>query len=167
MDMLRVTILEGGIDDTFWPEIILVMTYIKNLQPIWALESNISPIVMQNQTIPDIQHLCLLGSNVYIFLHDSHTIYRINIEDQNKVIQVKDLRIFKDITSKSITSLLNFNEKPTFDRVQMSDEQSSDKNIISKEKKVIKRLPKKPSKARVGRDVNRASKEENKPKTIM
>ena len=43
MDMVRVTILEGGIDDTLWPEIVLVMTHIKNLRPTQALEGNISP----------------------------------------------------------------------------------------------------------------------------
>lgn len=36
---------------------------------------------------------------------DNYTIYKIYIEDQNKVIWVKDLQIFKDITSKVTTSL--------------------------------------------------------------
>lgn len=31
MDMVRATILKSGIDDTFWPEIVLAMTYVKNL----------------------------------------------------------------------------------------------------------------------------------------
>ena len=42
MDMVRATILEDGIDDTLWPEIVLAMTHIKNLRPIRALESFIS-----------------------------------------------------------------------------------------------------------------------------
>lgn len=32
MEMVRVTILEKGIENTLWPEIILVITDIKNLQ---------------------------------------------------------------------------------------------------------------------------------------
>lgn len=31
--MVRATILQGGIDDTLWPEIVLTMTHIKNLRP--------------------------------------------------------------------------------------------------------------------------------------
>ena len=33
MDMTRVTILEANIDDKLWPELVLVMTYIKNNRP--------------------------------------------------------------------------------------------------------------------------------------
>lgn len=44
IEMVKATILERGINDTFWLEIVLVMTYIKNLQPIWALKNSISPI---------------------------------------------------------------------------------------------------------------------------
>lgn len=29
--MIQATILEGRIEDTLWPEIILAMTYVKNL----------------------------------------------------------------------------------------------------------------------------------------
>lgn len=93
---------------------------------------------MQNQTIADLHHLCILGSNVYVFLHkeeqslksakwdaralrrklvgfDSHTIYRVHIKDQNKVIRVKDLQIYKDITLKATTALPDFKGIPTFD----------------------------------------------------
>lgn len=37
MDMARISILEGGIDDMFWPEVILAMTYIKKIKPTTAL----------------------------------------------------------------------------------------------------------------------------------
>ncbi len=46
IDMVRATILEGGIDNTLWPEIVLAMTHIKNLRPTRALEGFISPIEM-------------------------------------------------------------------------------------------------------------------------
>lgn len=42
MEMVRAIILEGEIDDIFWPEIILAITYIKNLQSIYTLKDNIS-----------------------------------------------------------------------------------------------------------------------------
>ncbi len=67
--MVRVTILEGGIDNILWSEIILVMTHIKNLRPTRVLKEFISPIKMQNQAIPDLNHLRIFGSNVYVFLH--------------------------------------------------------------------------------------------------
>ena len=70
MDMVRTTILEGGIDDTIRPEIVLTITHIKNLRPTQALEGFISPIEMQNQAIPDLHHLRIPGSNVYFFLHE-------------------------------------------------------------------------------------------------
>lgn len=54
---------------TLWPEIVLAMAYIKNLRPTRALEGYISPIEMQNQALPDLHHLRILGSNVYVFLH--------------------------------------------------------------------------------------------------
>ena len=114
MDMVRESILEVGINDRIWPGIILAMTHIKNLRLARALEGFISPIEMQNQAIQDLHHLRILGSNVYVFFHeeerslksakwevralrqklmgfDGHTIYRVHIEDQNKVIRVKDL----------------------------------------------------------------------------
>lgn len=43
MDITRVTILEGNIDDELWPKIVLVMTYIKNNCPTRALTSNTTP----------------------------------------------------------------------------------------------------------------------------
>ncbi len=42
--MIRVTILEGGINDTLLPDIVLGMIHIKNLQPTRGLEGFISPI---------------------------------------------------------------------------------------------------------------------------
>ena len=68
--MVRATILEGGIDDTLWPEIVLAITYIKNLQPTRALKGSINLIEIQNQAFPDLHHLRILGSNVYIFLYE-------------------------------------------------------------------------------------------------
>ena len=57
MEMVRVTILEGGIDDTLWPEVVLAMTHVKNLRPTRALEGAISTIKKQENTQPSLQHL--------------------------------------------------------------------------------------------------------------
>lgn len=114
MDMARATILEGNIQDDLWPEIILAMTYVKNIRPTKALEGNNTPHYAQHQENLDISNLRVLGSTVYVFLHeeerelkaekwklralqgklvgfDGHTIYRVYIKEQGKVIRIKDL----------------------------------------------------------------------------
>lgn len=67
--MVRATILKKGIDDILWLKIILAMTHIKNLRPIKVLKGFISLIEMQNQAIPDLYLLCIIGSNIYVFLY--------------------------------------------------------------------------------------------------
>lgn len=48
--------------------------------------------------------------------YDGHTIYRVYIQEQNKVIHIKDLRIFEDYETKTETSLLAYQNIPTFQR---------------------------------------------------
>ena len=133
IDMTRATILEGNIDDELWPELVLAMTYIKNNCPTRALANNISPHEAQFLEQPDLSHLQILGSTVYILLHeekpsmklekwapqalkrtlvgfDGRTIYRVYIKDQNKVIQVKDFWIFEDYETKESTELPDYSE---------------------------------------------------------
>lgn len=64
MEMVRATILEGGMDDTLWPEVVLAMTHVKNLQPTRALEGKISRTEKQDDILPSLQHLRVLGSTV-------------------------------------------------------------------------------------------------------
>lgn len=113
------------------------MTYIKNLRPTEALENNNTPFNAQHEEDPDLTHLRILGSTVYVFLHeeeralksekwkpralrgklvgfDGHTIYRVYIEEQSKVIRIKDLRIYEDYKSKNLTDLPTYEETPTF-----------------------------------------------------
>lgn len=113
MDMAHATILDGNIDDDLWPEIILAMTHVKNVRPTSSLEDKNPHEVHFNKT-PELSHLRVLGSTVYVFIHeeernlksekfearalkgtfvgyDEHTIYRVFIRSQDKVIQVKDL----------------------------------------------------------------------------
>lgn len=70
MDMIRATILEGNIDDELWPELVLAMTYIKNSRPTRALANNLSPHKAHFYEKPDLSHLQILGSTVYILLHE-------------------------------------------------------------------------------------------------
>ena len=128
MDMTRAIILEGNIEDDLWPELILAITYVKNSRPTKALQ-NLSPYEAITRNHPDISHLRVLGFTVYVFLHEEkqslklekwapkalkgtlvgyngHTIYQVHIKEQNKVIKVKDLRIFEDYESKLLPTCL-------------------------------------------------------------
>ena len=143
--MTRATILEGNIDDDFWPELVLTMTYIKNSRITKALPQNLSPYKALTRDRPNISHLRILGSIIYIFLHEEeqtlksekwatralkgtlvgyngHTIYRVHIKEQNKVIRVKDLRIFENYKSKSATNLPDYdNGMPTIQGFILDD----------------------------------------------
>lgn len=88
--------------------------------------------------LPDINHLQIFRFTVYIFIYkekqiiklekfeawalkdilvgyNRHAIYKIFIWSQNKVIQVKNLWIFKDISEKITTILPDFEKKPMFE----------------------------------------------------
>ncbi len=69
MDMTRAIILEGNIDDDLWPELVLAMTYVKNNRPTRALQGNISPHKVSTKEAPNLAHLWVLGSTVYVLLH--------------------------------------------------------------------------------------------------
>lgn len=58
--------------------------------------------------------------------YDGHTIHRVHIKDQNKVIRVKDLRIFEDFANKPSTSLPNYEDKPTFEGFLLADGEDSE-----------------------------------------
>lgn len=53
MDMAQATILEDNLNDELWPEVILAMTYVKNVRSIKALGGNNS-YSAQNNINPDI-----------------------------------------------------------------------------------------------------------------
>ena len=161
MDMTRATILEGSLDDELWPEIVLAMTYVKNVRPTKALGGD-NPYHAQQKIHPDIQHLRVLGSTVYVLLHeeeralksekwnpralrgilvgyDGHTIYRVHIREQNKVIRIKALRIFEDYEAKTSTELPEYKNTPTFSGFLLSDdddEATSDTQMLDVGRKV-------------------------------
>lgn len=112
------------------------MTYVKNICPINTLSGN-SLDKAQFHEVSDVSHLCVLGSIIYILIHEEeqdlksekfeaqtrkntlvgynrHIIYMVHLCDQEKFIQVKDLCIFEDIFQKASTTLLIFDNQPTF-----------------------------------------------------
>lgn len=102
MKIIRATILERGMNNTFWPEVFLVMTHIKNLRLKQALEGWMSPATMRDKNLSNFHHLCILSLPLYVFFHeeectlksekcdvralkkklvrfDRHTIYKVHI----------------------------------------------------------------------------------------
>lgn len=72
----------------------------------------------------------------------NHNIYKVHIKKQNKVIKLKGLQIFEDITAKIYTFLSDFGKKPMFGGVQISDSKQDPpilRSLTSKEKINIKR----------------------------
>jgi hypothetical protein len=126
----RATILGGGLPDDLWAEIILAMTYIKNIRPTNALKG-ISPYEAAENKTPNLDNLRTLGSTVYVFLHegqralestkfkprakkgklvgyDGSTIYRVYIQDDQAIVRIKDLRIVEDADPKNATAIQTY-----------------------------------------------------------
>lgn len=131
IEMVKATILEREIKDTLWLEVVLAIIHVKNLWPTHALIGSISPIKKQDNILLNLQDLRVLCSTIYIFLHkkesilksvkwdaralkrklvrfNGHTIYKVHINEQIKVIRVKDLQIFKNTIIKVYSSLSDF-----------------------------------------------------------
>lgn len=58
--------------------------------------------------------------------YDGHTIYRVHIQEQNKVIRIKDLCIFEDYETKTETSLLVYQDTLTFQGFYADDDNERD-----------------------------------------
>ena len=73
---------------------------------------------------------------------DELTIYKLYVKKQNKVIRVKNLQIFGDTSKKIHLALPDFDKKPLFNRIQLSNTKknvSLSKLGISKDEIKIKR----------------------------
>lgn len=68
--MTRVTIFERNIDDELWLKLILVMTYVKNNQPIKALENYISLHKAYIKEVFNLIHVQIFSSTVYVLLQE-------------------------------------------------------------------------------------------------
>ncbi len=81
--------------------------------------------------------------------YDGHTIHRVCIKDQNKVIPVKNLRIFEDFETKPSTDLPDYQEKPTFEGFLLANgEKDSEKEEAMPNQKAVS--------FQLGRKVNNA-----------
>lgn len=150
--MARTSIIEGEIDNSFWPKVILAMIYIKNIRLTKALQG-LSPYQELFKTLLNLAHLQVLGSTVYVLIHkveqelksekfvprvlkgklvgfDSYTIYRVHIKEQNQVIRVKDLCIFKDTETKENILLPSYKDKPTFQGFFLEDNDDKDLEVL-------------------------------------
>lgn len=76
IDMTKATVLESNIDDDLWPKLVLAITYIKNSQPMPVLE-NISPHEAHFHEQPNPAHLQILGSTVYLLLHEEERLMKL------------------------------------------------------------------------------------------
>lgn len=144
MDMVRSTIIGRSIPDDLWPEIVLAMVHVKNIRPTSSLTDGRTPHELMEKKLPTIDHLQVLGSTVYVFIHeadqkgekskaakfapraqrgklvgyDEKTIYRVFFEKSNSIIRVKDLSIHEDATAKEATDL-------AYDAVQIMENTAS------------------------------------------
>lgn len=137
IDIIKATILKKNIDNELCLKLMLAMTYIKNNWLIRVFQDGISFYKTYSKEIFNLTHLWILDFIVYILLHEEkrlikskkwilrvlkrvligyngHTIYRVHIKDQKKVIWVKNLCIFKDYKIKTSIVLPNYNERSTF-----------------------------------------------------
>ena len=69
MYIIKAIILESNINDDLWPKLILVIIYIQNSRPTQALK-NISPYKAHFHKQLNQAYLQILGSTVYILLHE-------------------------------------------------------------------------------------------------
>lgn len=139
MDMTRSTIIGGNIPDDLWPEVVLAMVHVKNVRPTSTLNGK-TPHELMEQETPTIDHLRVLGSTVYVLIHqadrkgknskrakfapraqrgklvgyDGKTIYRVFLERSQSIIRVKDLSIHEDAIAKDSTEL-------SYDAIQIAD----------------------------------------------
>lgn len=130
IDMTQFTIFDGNIDNDLWPEILLAMTQVKNIKPTTSFEDK-NPYKVHFNKALKLSHLQVYGSIVYIFIHkkeqnlksekfeawtlqkipigyNKRIIYWVFIQLQDKVIHVKDFRIFEAMGKKNSTFLPDF-----------------------------------------------------------
>ena len=69
MECVRCTIIGGGIPDKLWPKILLAITHISNLLLTSSLHG-LSPFEALGQSVSNLQHLHILRSTIYVFIHE-------------------------------------------------------------------------------------------------
>lgn len=73
---------------------------------------------------------------------DRDTINRVYIENQNKIIKLKNLQIFKNTLNKTYLALPDLNNKPAFNATETTNEQESfNKSNVCKNVKIRSKPP--------------------------
>lgn len=70
MDMTRSTIIGENIPDDLWPKVVLAMVHVKNVRPTSTLNGK-TPYKLMEKRIATIDHLRVLGSTVYVLIHEA------------------------------------------------------------------------------------------------
>lgn len=161
MDMTRATIIGRNILDDLWPEVALAMVHVKNIRPTRILEGK-TPYELFENKIPTLDHLRVLGSTVYVLIHekeqkganskgakfapraqrgklvgyDGKTIYRVYLEKDFAVIRVKNLRIYEDATAKVSTSL------PIYKAISIDKQGENNQSISNSKASTVSAGPK-------------------------
>lgn len=130
MERVKCTIIRIRISNKLQLEIFLAIIYISNLLSISSLNS-LSLFDTSIQILPNLQYLCILGSIVFVFIHekerniksakwvsrgkrriligyDGGTIYRIYLHDKAKTICIKDLKIFENTDEKEDSQVTSY-----------------------------------------------------------
>ena len=120
----------GGIPDEFWPEILQAITHISYLLPTLSLHG-VSSFDASAQSLPNLQHLRILESTVYVFIYEEErntksakqasqgkrrvlvsyngeTIYHVYLYDNDKVICIKDLKIHENVDKKEDSQVTRY-----------------------------------------------------------
>lgn len=121
------TILSRIIQNNLWLKILLAITQVSNLLFTFLLDW-FSPYKISTELLLQLNYLQVLGSPIYVFIHeknrkaksakweswikywllasyDNHFIYQVYLEKDEKIIQIKELRIFENASIKLKTSL--------------------------------------------------------------
>ena len=69
MKRVRSTAIGGAIPNNLWLEVLLAMIYISNLLPTSLLDG-LSPYKASTGSPLQLSHLKVLGSTVYVFIHE-------------------------------------------------------------------------------------------------
>ncbi len=148
------------------------MIKVQNVRPTYLLEDK-NPYEVHFNKAPEISHLQVLGSTVYVFIYeeeqnlksekfearalkgtlvgyDGHTIYRVFIRSQDKVIRVKHLWIFEDTSKKDSASLPDFEGKPTFEGFLATDREVIFSDSDNDGKRTTKKRPRTPAGSQTG-----------------
>ncbi len=133
MSMVRSIAIGGNIPDFLWPDLVLAGTHIKNRRPTAALQGK-TPYELVHHSKPDLNHLRILGSTVYVLIQDGSkvqsekvspraregiligfdgdSICRVWIPSTERIERTKDHAIYEDVLSTKDASDISTSSTP-------------------------------------------------------